>query len=98
MPFAFSAAGPAPALMLALLFASSRLVAETTPEKNQPRADKTIYSLSNPTPASLLREMSTDRPDATESPFTIDAGRAQLESDFLSYTRNRLDGVRTREW
>jgi hypothetical protein len=45
-----------------------------------------------------LRELTTDRPDATESPFTVDAGHVQLEMDVASYTRNRLDGVRTTEW
>jgi hypothetical protein len=45
-----------------------------------------------------LRELTTDRPDATESPFTVDAGHVQLEMDGVSYTRNRLDGVRTTEW
>ncbi len=50
------------------------------------------------TAAPAPRELSTDRPDATESPFTVDAGRVQLEMDAASYTRNRLDGVRTTEW
>lgn len=45
-----------------------------------------------------LRELTTDRPDSTESPFTVDAGHLQLEMDGVSYTRNRLDGVRTEEW
>ncbi|MSU50969.1 MAG: transporter [Opitutus sp.] len=45
-----------------------------------------------------LRELNTDRPDATESPFTVDAGHLQLEMDATTYTRNRLDGVRTTEW
>src|SRR5688572_9896940 len=45
-----------------------------------------------------LRELTTDRPDATESPFTVDPGHMQLEMDVASYTRNRLDGVRTTEW
>ncbi len=49
-------------------------------------------------PAPALRELTTDRPDATESPFTVDAGHVQLEMDATSYTRNRLDGVRTTEW
>ncbi len=49
-------------------------------------------------PAGALRELSTDRPDATESPFTVDAGHLQLEMDVVSYTRNRLDGVKTTEW
>ena len=37
-------------------------------------ADKRHYHLFNPTPRELLREMSTDRPDVTESAFTVDAG------------------------
>lgn len=35
------------------------------------------------------REMSTDRPDQTESPHTVDAGHWQLETDLLNYTRDR---------
>ena len=49
-------------------------------------------------PPGTLRELATDRPDSTESPFTVDAGHFQLEMDVASYTRNRLDGVRTTEW
>ncbi len=60
--------------------------------------DKSGYTFFNPTPDALLREMTTNRPDATESPFTVDAGRVQLEMDFANYGRNRLDGVRTTEW
>lgn len=51
-----------------------------------------------PARAGQLRELSTDRPDATESPFTVDPGHVQLEMDVGSYTRNRLDGVKTTEW
>jgi len=36
-----------------------------------------------------LREMSTDRPDQTESPHTVDAGHWQIETDLLNYTRDR---------
>jgi hypothetical protein len=62
------------------------------------RADKSAYTFFNPTPDALLRELATDRPDATESPLTVDAGRVQLEMDLASMTRNRLDGVRTAAW
>ncbi|MBM3854542.1 MAG: transporter, partial [Verrucomicrobia bacterium] len=44
------------------------------------------------------RELTTDRPDATESPFTVEPGRFQLELDAVSYTRDRAGGVRTTEW
>ena len=42
--------------------------------------DKSDYTLFNPTPRDRLREMSTDRPDKTESPFTVDAGHFQIET------------------
>ena len=78
-----------PLLMtVALLPLTMRAAAETAP-------DKRAYSLSIPVPVAQLREMSTDRPDTTESPFTVDAGHAQLEMDLLSHARNRLDGTRT---
>jgi outer membrane putative beta-barrel porin/alpha-amylase len=35
-----------------------------------------------------LREMSTDRPDTTESPITVDAGRFQVEVEAVSMTRD----------
>ena len=45
-----------------------------------------------------LRELTTDRPDSTESPFTVNPGHQQLEMSFVSYGRDRLDGTRTEEW
>jgi hypothetical protein len=57
-----------------------------------------LQAATSTTPGAALRELTTDRPDATESPFTVDPGRVQLEMDAASYTRNRLDGVRTTEW
>lgn len=52
-------------------------------------ADKSGYSLANPVPPALLRELSTDRPDQTESPYTVDAGHFQLEMDLANYTADR---------
>ena len=45
------------------------------------KADKSIYTLFHPTPREWMREMSTDRPDQTESPNTVDAGHFQVELD-----------------
>ena len=46
--------------------------------------------------------MNTDRPDKTESPFTVDAGHFQLEMDLVSYSRdhNTRDGadIRAESW
>jgi outer membrane putative beta-barrel porin/alpha-amylase len=56
--------------------------------------DKSQYHILNPTPAQYLREMDTDGPGATESPYTVDAGHFQIELTFLAYTseRERLEG------
>jgi hypothetical protein len=58
-------------------------------------ADKTQYHLFNPTPRELLRPLTTDRPDVTESPITVDAGRFQVEMDIVNYTRDSEGGVRS---
>lgn len=51
-------------------------------------ADKSQYSLFRPTPDNLMREMTTDRPDTTEVPFTVDAGHFQMETNVLGYARS----------
>ncbi|MEO6875436.1 MAG: transporter [Opitutaceae bacterium] len=60
--------------------------------------DKSNYSLSNPTPAGLMRELTTDRPDVTEGPITVDAGHMQLEMDLANYTTDVSSGVRSKAW
>lgn len=50
---------------------------------------KSQYSIFNPTPASDLREMETDRPDITESSYTVDAGHFQYEGDLSRYTLSK---------
>jgi hypothetical protein len=60
--------------------------------------DKSRYNLLDPTPANLLRELASDRPDKTESPTTVDAGHYQLEMDFATFTLDRAGGVRTESW
>jgi hypothetical protein len=52
-----------------------------------PAVGKDQYTLVNPTPRELMREMSTDRPDTTESPYTVDAGHVQMEMSFVDFTR-----------
>ena len=53
-----------------------------------PPTDKNQYSLLNPTPRELWRPLSADRPDFTESPYTVDAGAVQLELSFVDYAKN----------
>ncbi|MFN0058081.1 MAG: transporter [Planctomycetota bacterium] len=47
---------------------------------------KDHYHLFHPTPRNALRDLSTDRPDTTESPYTVDAGHFQLELSFVDFT------------
>ncbi len=60
--------------------------------------DKSSFTLFNPTPRESMREMSTDRPDKTESPYTVDAGHIQVEMDFasLTYDRHNIERSDTR--
>ena len=58
-------------------------------------ADKSQYTLFNPTPASQMREFNTDRPDVTESPYTVDAGHFQIELSFVEYTHDSTSGVQS---
>jgi Putative MetA-pathway of phenol degradation len=60
--------------------------------------DKSQYTLFNPTPIGLRRPYNTDRPSKTDSPFTIDAGVFQIESDVASWTLDYQKGVRVRTW
>jgi hypothetical protein len=60
--------------------------------------DKSGYHLFNPTPRELMRDLSADRPDLTESPITVDAGHFQLEMSFVDYSRDKERGQRTEAW
>ena len=60
------------------------------------RPDKSGYNLFRPTPDALMREFATDRPDKTESPFTVDAGHFQVEIDLLNYTYDRTEHERVK--
>ncbi len=53
------------------------------------------YSVFDPVPDDKLRELSTDRPDTTESPHSVDAGHYQIEWEAISYGTDRDEGVRT---
>lgn len=59
------------------------------------RRESPAWSVFNRTPRAEAREMSTDRPDRTESPFTVPAGWVQAEIDLVSYTRDVAGGMRT---
>jgi hypothetical protein len=54
-------------------------------------------SLLDPTPQAALRPLSTDRPDVTESPYTVDAGHVQVEADAFSFSHHEAGGLRIDE-
>ena len=53
-------------------------------------ADKSAYTIFNPTPDTQTREMATDRPDATEGAGTVDAGHVQIETDIYNVTHDQV--------
>lgn len=44
------------------------------------------------------RDLSPDRPDTTESPYTVECGRWQLESNLWTMTRDKVTGESTETW
>src|SRR5215472_16455995 len=56
-----------------------------------PTPDKSQYTLFNPTPVDLRRPYNADRPSKTDSPYTIDAGVFQIESDVWNWQLEEPD-------
>lgn len=54
--------------------------------------------LFSPTPKSAMRDLSTDRPDQTESPYSVNAGHVQLEMDLFNWTHDSEDGTTFEAW
>ena len=79
-------------LFLLLLSFSSSAFAQQVPV-DPVSTDKSQHDLFNPTPSELMRELSPDRPDATESPLTVDAGHFVIEASIFDWRRN--DGSHT---
>jgi hypothetical protein len=59
------------------------------PESAERKPDKSRYNLFNTVPKDEMREMSTDRPDQTESAYTVDAGHYQIEMSLFDFSRDR---------
>lgn len=47
-------------------------------------AEAQTHWLFDPTPREEMRELSTDRPDTTESPYSVDPGHTQIETEIVS--------------
>ena len=70
----------------ALMVAASAWADETSPKA----ADKSQYTLFNPTPRDQMPDFSTDRPTKSNVPYTVDAGHFQYEGDFFIYGYNNI--------
>ncbi len=64
---------------------SMRIMADPDPVP----IDKSTFHWLHPTPREWMRDLSTDRPDQTESPYTVDAGHVQFEWDLANATLDR---------
>jgi hypothetical protein len=81
-----------------LLFCAPVVLASEGPRDFKSReVEKDGFTLSKRTPVSLLRDLTPDRPDKTESPYSVDAGYFQIEADFVSFTTDRIASVRRTE-
>jgi len=63
-----------------------------------PNPDKSDYSLFDPTPDDQMRSFSTDRPPKANSPYTVDAGHFQYETDLAVFGYGNISGTTTRDW
>lgn len=63
----------------------------------QHKADssKANFNLFNSTPTNLIRDFETDRPDITESAYTVDAGHFQMETDLFKTENTNFEAVKT---
>lgn len=57
--------------------------------------NKRDFNLFRPTPNEQMRGFETDRPDATESAYTLDAGHFQYETDLFKTERSTTNGITT---
>jgi len=80
------------------LLLSLAIVGAAAQETGSIQPDNNGRSLFDPVPDAGLRELTPDRPDKTESPYTLDAGHFQVEMDFANFTSDRTDGNTTRAW
>ncbi len=68
----------------------------TRPDRQRLLTILAASALLGATSAHAARPLTTDRPDATESPFTVEPGRVQLEISAAEYTRDKNNPARDR--
>lgn len=81
-----------------LLAAAPLLAAPGAANAQDAPTDKSAYTLFDPAPPDKLRPFSPDRPTRNTSPYTVDAGHLQIETDIAAYTHSTAAGTTTRLW
>lgn len=101
-PFYFTSIGNSGSLARAIRFAGIATVFTALPysaraddgsTSDPDIADKSGYTLLNPTPPDDLRKFAPDRPAKGYSVRTIDAGHFEVEMDTLSFTYSKYLGI-----
>jgi hypothetical protein len=87
-----------PALLLGCLLAGPAAAQSNKPLNDTIDVDKTKYTLFNPTPRKYMRPMVPDRPGITESPYSVDAGHFQYETDVLRLLTRREGPTHGHDW
>lgn len=85
-------------LGLALALASPAAAQTNKPLNDTIKVDKRQFNLFNPTPRKYMRPMVPDRPGITESPYSVDAGHFQYESDVLRLLTRREGTAYGHDW
>ena len=91
-------------MRLSKIFAGISLLtaAFVTPILAAEAGDKSQYSIFNPTPPEAMRKMVSDQAMFTLTPYTVDAGHYQLETDVVDYFWDRntqgKNDIRTTGW
>ena len=86
--------GPAVLATLAL----ARPAAAQKPQNDTIEVDKNQFNLFRPTPRRLMRPLVPDRPGITESPYSVDAGHLQYETDALRLLTRREGPTHGHDW
>jgi len=87
-----------PALALALGLIRPAAAQANKPLNDTIDVDKSHYTLFNPTPRKYMRPMVPDRPGITESPYSVDAGHFQYETDVLRLLTRHEGPTHGHDW
>ena len=78
--------------------ALARPAAAQAPLNDTVQVDKEQFNLFHPTPRRLMRPLVPDRPGVTESPYSVDAGHLQYETDVLRLLTRREGPAHGHDW